>query len=65
MERFPRGWQAAIALTTIGVVGGAILALADESITGSDLTGTPLVVLGGLVTVLAAQAAQKQSPADR
>lgn len=57
MDRFPPRWQAAIALTAAGVVVGASVAVVDDAVVGSDLTGTPFVLLGGLLTVLTARVA--------
>jgi hypothetical protein len=62
MDRLSPRWQAAIALTAVGIVVGASVTVVDDPIVGSDLTGTPLALLGGLVTVLAAQATDSHSP---
>jgi len=56
MDRLPPNWQAAIALTAVGIVVGGGLAFVDGAVLRSDLTGTPLVLLGGLLTVLATRA---------
>jgi hypothetical protein len=61
MERLPPDWLAAIALTTLSILVGASVVFVDGAVLGSDLTPT-LVVLGGLVTVLAALAASGSSP---
>jgi hypothetical protein len=62
MDRLSPRWQAAIALTAVGIVVGASVTVVDDPIVGSDLTGTPLALLGGLVTVLAARATDSHSP---
>lgn len=62
MDRVPNGWLAAIALTAVSILVGASVTFVDDAVLGSDLTGTPLIVAGGLVTVLAALAASDPSP---
>lgn len=62
MDEVPNDWLAAIALTAVSIVVGASVIFVDEAVLGSGLTGTPLVLLGGLVTVLAALAASTPSP---
>ena len=62
MEELPSGWLAAIALTITSAVLGGGIALADQSLLGSDLTGPPIVLLGGLLAVFAALATRDESP---
>ena len=62
MDRVPNGWLAAIALTAVSILVGASVTFVDEAVLSSDLTGTPLILVGGLLTVLAALAASNPSP---
>jgi hypothetical protein len=61
MERVPSGWLAAIALTAVSILVGVSVTFVDEAVLGSDLTGTPLILVGGLMAVLAALAASGPS----
>jgi hypothetical protein len=64
MDETDSGWLTAIALTIVGIAIGGSIAFVDGTLLASDLTGTPVVLLGGLVAVFATLAASDESPAD-
>ena len=61
MERVSDERLAAIALTAVSTPVGASVTVVDDAVLGSDLTGPPLII-GGIVTVLAALAASDPFP---
>jgi hypothetical protein len=62
MGAIPEGWLTAIAPTAVSATLGASIVVVDEPMLAPDLTGAPVVLLGGLLTVFAALAASDESP---